>query len=156
MECPDCGKDGMVEQKRESEFQFGHKQPVTLKATAPVLICENCGTMLADWRMERAQALARSAYVHSKERLYDIPEPYVTAHAFSSQHRKQIQHAGKAGCFYCLAFFDPAGITEWIEEETTALCPKCGIDAVLPVDEQVTPEFLKAMQQKWFAIVKQL
>jgi predicted RNA-binding Zn-ribbon protein involved in translation (DUF1610 family) len=154
MECPDCGKDSMVEQEREAEFQVGSKRPVMLKATAPVLVCDNCGAMLADWRMERARSLAMSAYFHREERADYVPDPYRTAHVFSGHHRKQLEHAGKAGCFYCLQFFDPSEVTEWIDDDQTALCPGCGIDSVLPVDEQVTPEFLKAMQQSWFAVAR--
>ncbi len=39
--------------------------------------------------------------------------------------------ASKCGCFYCLSTFPGAEIREWIDEGTTALCPKCGIDSVL-------------------------
>ena len=82
---------------------------------------------------------------------FGIPEPYYSAHKLSSYHRKQLANIGRAACFYCLAFFDPAEIAEWVDDEQTALCPKCGIDAVLPATEEVTPEFLKQMHQYWFS-----
>ena len=61
MTCPDCGK-GLVEVEREREFQFGRKNPVTLKATAIVFKCNNCLSELQDWRMEKAKSLAMSAF----------------------------------------------------------------------------------------------
>lgn len=155
MICPHCGNAELQEVERDDEFQLGHKNPVTLKATGPVLTCHACGYAMSDWRMERARNLAVSAYFHGKEQP-NIPEPYLTTHAFSSLHQKQLEHAGKAGCFYCLEIYPVAEIEEWIDGEQTALCPKCGIDAVLPVTEEVTPEFLKAMQQEWFAVAKNL
>jgi hypothetical protein len=54
----------------------------------------------------------------------------------------------------------PSDIEEWIEEPSdcprglgkTALCPNCGIDAVLPdtIELSLTPELLKAMHEKYF------
>ena len=41
------------------------------------------------------------------------------------------------GCFYCCEIYSPSEIKEWVKEKNavdavTAVCPKCGIDAVLP------------------------
>lgn len=154
--CPDCGSALLREEEKEQEFQLGSRKPVTLKATFPVLICALCGAATYDYRGEKAKALAMSAYYHSQENDIDVPEPYLTAHALSSRNRKQLEHTGRAGCFYCLQFFDPATVEEWIDEDQTPLCPRCGIDSVLPATEEVTPEFLKQMQQYWFAAAKEL
>ena len=50
-----------------------------------------------------------------------------------------------------------AEIEEWCpeqdeDEEVTAICPYCGIDAILPesADYPLTDEFLGAMQERWF------
>lgn len=87
-------------------------------------------------------------------------------HRDSSRHRAAIEGSQRCGCFYCLATFPPAEIADWIDPEgetppgvddldvgKTALCPRCGIDAVLPdaipgvsLDENV----LQQMQTYWF------
>lgn len=41
------------------------------------------------------------------------------------------------GCYYCLETFTSDKIVEWVDEDDsgegqTAICPICGIDAVLP------------------------
>lgn len=65
---------------------------------------------------------------------------------FCTHHRALLAQSERAGCFYCLAVFAPAEIKEWIDEPhtaagpsggvsaegVTALCPRCGIDSVLP------------------------
>jgi hypothetical protein len=77
----------------------------------------------------------------------------IAAHRYCTDNRGQLDASKVAGCFYCLETFSPREITEWIWEEGTAMCPKCGIDAVLasqtglPVTERA---FLKAMRQHWF------
>lgn len=151
MNCPDCGKDQFDEVEVEREFQFGSKNPVTLKATAPVLICKNCPCELHDWRMERAKSLAMSEYLkHKHNGDVDPPDDLRIGHAASSRHKKQLEHAEKCGCFYCLKTFPVTEIEEWIDDGETALCPKCGIDSVVPVGQNIHPEFLKRMQQFWF------
>ncbi len=46
-----------------------------------------------------------------------------------------------------------AEINEWVDDDTTALCPKCGIDSVIgsaseyPVEN---PAFLNAMHRLYF------
>lgn len=47
------------------------------------------------------------------------------------RERQEGIRASKCGCFYCLAIFPGVEITQWIDEGTTAICPKCGIDSVL-------------------------
>lgn len=78
------------------------------------------------------------------------------AHAHSSGHREEILESDVCGCFYCKSTFAPSEILDWVDEVdgvgTTALCPHCGIDAVIgsasgyPIDD----EFLGAMNQHWF------
>jgi hypothetical protein len=49
--------------------------------------------------------------------------------------------------------FLPTDVDEWIDEGSTALCPRCGVDAVVgsashyPVND---PEFLRQMRIRWF------
>ena len=60
------------------------------------------------------------------------------------------------GCFYCRAIYEPAEIVEWIDDDDTgvgqtALCPRCGIDAVIAIREGIDTEFLGAMHGRWFS-----
>jgi hypothetical protein len=85
---------------------------------------------------------------------------YRQVHSESGWHEDAIGQSKKCGCFYCMAIFDPSEIEEWVEESSdgprgtgkTALCPYCGIDAVLPESSlySLTPELLKAMHEKYF------
>ena len=56
-------------------------------------------------------------------------------------HRKQLLASDIAVCFYCFTEFLPGAVQEWTDGEPighTALCPYCGVDAVVgfngPVD----------------------
>ncbi len=81
-------------------------------------------------------------------------------HRFSSRHRPRLDRSEQAGCFYCLEVYDPAEITEWVDEPmtlgspgdgVTGLCPHCGIDAVLPsAVVSVDVALLVEMRQFWF------
>ena len=74
------------------------------------------------------------------------------AHTRSRQHRAEVLSSDACACFHCLAHFTPREITEWIDAEQTALCPKCGIDAILYAtpDLALTDAFLRQMQRRWF------
>ena len=80
--------------------------------------------------------------------LEEIPESYRSAHRQCTGNRGALESSTQAGCFFCLAVFDTRMIKRWVDSETTALCPECGIDSVLPgvVDEK----FLREMQKHWF------
>lgn len=81
-------------------------------------------------------------------------------HSECGWHEEAIQKSTVCGCFYCLSTFPPSEIEEWVDEPEdcprgpgrTAICPKCGIDAVLPESEhyKLTKELLEAMNKEWF------
>lgn len=87
------------------------------------------------------------------------------AHKHSANHRRELETSVLCGCFYCLATFAPAAIDEWIdapddapdgcdsETGTTALCPRCGVDAVIGSASgfPITDEFLSDMRSRWFS-----
>ncbi len=63
----------------------------------------------------------------------------------SWRNRSRIKAGMACGCFYCLAAFPSDDITLWADDGMTALCPRCGIDAVLPgVTDIVTLQDLHA------------
>lgn len=72
----------------------------------------------------------------------------LAAHKFCDHHRDM---AGPCGCFYCERTFDASEITEWIDNDSTAVCPYCRIDSVIPASKvRIDPEFLRAMHAHWF------
>jgi len=86
-----------------------------------------------------------------------MSEPdHVRAHENSSLHRAEISESTLCGCFYCLGTFTPAEIVERIDKvegvAQTALCPMCGIDAVIGSASgyPITEDFLKRMNEHWF------
>lgn len=83
---------------------------------------------------------------------YDL----ITAHKCSRKNRSEIALSVMCGCFYCGKLFEPSTIEKWIDKKSTALCPKCGIDAVLPdfSGYPLTSEFLGEMYKRWFAVSK--
>ncbi|HEX9936950.1 MAG TPA: cytoplasmic protein [Longimicrobium sp.] len=74
------------------------------------------------------------------------------AHGHSSLHRDEVLASESCACFYCLQHFPPGEITEWVDDGETALCPRCGIDAVLGSagPHPLTPELLRRMNEVWF------
>ena len=76
----------------------------------------------------------------------------IQAHGHSIYHREEILASTICGCFYCKATFPPSAIGSWTDDDTTALCPRCGIDSVIgdasgyPIDGS----FLSTMRSHWF------
>ena len=96
---------------------------------------------------------------------------YLEAHRYCANHRAALEHDRVCGCFHCRRIFSPEEITQWgrmkrpadpnrhgktdrwlYDEEDTAFCPYCGVDAVLGESSgyPITEEFLTAMNRTWF------
>jgi hypothetical protein len=83
-------------------------------------------------------------------------------HRYSSRNRALLERSDRAGCFYCQSLFDPKEIVDWIDSRqvetgdtadgVTALCPRCGIDSVLPSAAPITltKDLLSEMNEHWF------
>jgi hypothetical protein len=81
----------------------------------------------------------------------------VDAHKRCSAHRTAVLAAKLCGCFYCCTIFEPGEITDWVDPlsddmqaGTTALCPRCGIDSVIPMEGSMDVDFLRRMKEHWF------
>jgi len=74
------------------------------------------------------------------------------AHRFSSWNREQLLASTYCACFNCKARYAPGKITLWTDDEQTAVCPECSVDAVLGNASGVdlTDEFLERMHEYWF------
>jgi len=83
------------------------------------------------------------------------------AHGYSIGNRRLIEQGGPCGCFYCLKTFDAGEIIHWVDpaddgdsDGQTALCPHCGIDAVLSAKAApINDLFLRRMKARWFSAV---
>ena len=82
----------------------------------------------------------------------DPPPDPIAAHERSSLHHDEVVASDTCGCFHCLAIFPPSSIDEWTDDDETALCPRCGIDAVIGSASgyPITREFLREMKSAWF------
>lgn len=74
-------------------------------------------------------------------------------HDFCSYHRTKLEQVGLGVCFCCESVFSTKKIKEWIDNNNTAICPKCGIDSVLPAkikEKELTFIEIKTMKVYWF------
>ena len=72
---------------------------------------------------------------------------------FSSNHRELILNSPFCGCFHCRnSCIMVRDIVEWVDNGKTAICPKCGVDAILPgiLEVPVTEGFLDQMNRYFF------
>ena len=83
-----------------------------------------------------------------REYLNQVRNAYVCC----SHNRDKLHKVNKCGCFYCLKIFNPQLITDWCDDNTTAICPFCGIDSIIYENKSypLNKEFLEAMKKEWF------
>ena len=90
---------------------------------------------------------------HKNDNTEQKCEPdYITAHEYSMFNRRLLEHDKRCGCFHCLKVFDTKELV-WVDFDLTALCPYCGIDAVIgeSAGYPLTEEFLEKMRDYWFS-----
>ena len=77
----------------------------------------------------------------------------VLAHKHCVFHRDEVLASERCGCFYCFAIFSPTEILTWTDEDQTAFCPTCDIDAVLGSASgyPISAGFLRIMHERWFS-----
>lgn len=66
---------------------------------------------------------------------------------FNNHHRELLESADKCGCYACCRIFHPKEIEEWTDNNATAICPYCGVDAIIPTP---TTSILKKLNEKYF------
>ena len=72
---------------------------------------------------------------------------YVTHRSFNNH--SALAQARVAGCYACLSVFAPEQVVRWTFDDTTAVCPHCGVDAVLPGADD--PAELLEARALWYA-----
>ena len=82
------------------------------------------------------------------------PFPVIRAHDHCHRNREELLRSSACGCFYCLGVYAPSRIEKWVNDPNnpTALCPECGIDAVIGSESgyAINVEFMREMRAYWF------
>jgi DNA-directed RNA polymerase subunit RPC12/RpoP len=69
----------------------------------------------------------------------------------TSTNRRRLLASEIAVCIYCFQEFAPRSIVEWCDEEDmTAICPHCGVDAIVGFDGPVDRTWLEAAHRRAF------
>jgi hypothetical protein len=70
----------------------------------------------------------------------------------ASLHRALLPASAICGCFRCLSLFGHYEIRKWIQHDKTALCPRCGGNAVVGDASRpgLTRKILEEMHKRWF------
>ena len=76
----------------------------------------------------------------------------IKAHDLSFQNGSLIKKADLCGCFHCMQLIKPEEIKEWVPNETTAICPRCGVDSIIPNTKEIPLDrlLLQHMRIYWF------
>jgi hypothetical protein len=78
--------------------------------------------------------------------------PLIAAKVHASRHRDEVLASARCACFFCFRAFTPGEIKAWTDDNATALCPGCGVDAVLgDAQGTIADGFLRKMHQHYFA-----
>ena len=75
------------------------------------------------------------------------------AREHASRHRAEVQASARCACFFCFHTFPQTAIKAWVDSDQTALCPACGIDAVIgdASKHRLDGTFLRQMHTRFFA-----
>lgn len=77
-------------------------------------------------------------------------------HSHTIRNMEELGQSQKCGCMACCSIYNADEIEEYITEsnddEKTALCAKCGTDAVIgdATGLEISEEILKALNKFWF------
>ena len=69
----------------------------------------------------------------------------------AAHNRQSLTTEQVCGCFFCQRIFGSKEIA-WPDDDDTAMCPYCGIDAVIGESSglPITKQFLRSMREFWF------
>lgn len=92
---------------------------------------------------------------HSIELPQILHDDYYELNSQSAYNRRLVEEAFECGCFYCGSRFAGSEVTEWLKEddgEDTALCPYCGVDAVIvgTTRQPLSTLILSVLYEYWF------
>ena len=83
---------------------------------------------------------------------YEKEAQFKRLHAYSSHNKDLIAVSMKCYCFYCKEVVDAYEITDYADNGQTAICPRCGIDSIIPdsIEEGVDNSTISDMNEYWF------
>ena len=92
------------------------------------------------------QILSGDSYSYEKE------AQLKKLHAYSSHNKDLVAASEKCYCFHCKAVVSTFLIKDFADNGQTAICPKCGIDAMIPdsVEENIDTEIITELNEYWF------
>lgn len=132
-------------------------------AGIPKLIIEYDGTLeewnkikkVGEWFAEKTIIITRDNKEHPiiiKEK----NEKLRRLHKYCTFNKELIKKSKKCYCFYCKSTIDVEDMlkptVQYIDGGKTALCPKCGIDSIIPdaTGEEITDKVIDEMYEYWF------
>ncbi len=67
-------------------------------------------------------------------------------------NKSKLSFVNECVCYYCLKIYNTSEIKEWTDKDDTAICPYCGVDAILPInnEEDKNLEVLSKIHKYWF------
>ena len=70
----------------------------------------------------------------------------------SFKNKNEIKSCNNCGCYSCKNIISSKEIERWTDNWETAICPKCGIDSIIPEagDFELNEEFLSEAHNYWF------
>lgn len=78
-------------------------------------------------------------------------EELKAVHKHTFKNRKEVLASKQCICFYCKENFYTKDIKAWADNEQTALCPLCGIDAVIGSESGYRdPSLREEMHNRFF------
>lgn len=77
------------------------------------------------------------------------PQTLRELHDLCTHNKRLITKSTLCCCFQCETIFTASEIREWCDEGqyegVTAVCPKCGVDSVIPIDT-----LIRELHDYWF------
>jgi len=105
-------------------------------------------TVFVSVRSYKGKNKLRRNQDYSRERKIKLEK----LHAYCKNNEELIEKSGYCYCFHCQKKISSFEITRFLGEENTALCPYCGIDAIIPenIDDDINSEIIDDMNNYWF------
>ena len=63
-------------------------------------------------------------------------------------NRIAIENSSVCGCYFCITIFPASTVIDWADKGVTGLYPHCGVDAVLPEENNIST--LSELNELWF------
>ena len=125
-----------------------NKDPEQLKGAVIVYL-----VLAVIWEVRAVLDYKGGKYM-GRTRLYSYEEEaeLKKLYAYSSNNKDMIAISDKCYCFYCRESFESGEVTDFSDGGKSALCPRCGIDSVIPdsIDEDIDENVISKMNEYWF------